>query len=615
MTTNRLHYLVFALLMFSLLRVANGQVLNYETSITIAKSGKKTTERKVLIQVNNKDENWLSHVELSHDPKQKFIFGYAHILDKEGNMVRKLKKKELITRSNLSYQSFYQDDLITEFDLYWNQYPYIIEYAYTIREDEYLYIAWWTPLILKNASTIKSSLKVNMPDSLKVKVYNSDNLFFEESEEDNRRILSWSSNMVSKLQNEVYSPETDKMIPVVKLVPNDFIYGLAGKTDSWASLGLWFDQLNQGLDQLTLQEKLAIEKLVDGVKNRDEIIKVIYYYLQDQTKYINVAIDVGGLKSYPASYVCENKHGDCKALTTYMKAALKSVGIESFYSIIKAGENYTEIDTTIPSQQFNHVILMVPNEKDTLWLENTSNSLPFNYLGTFTQNRYALTIHGKKSRLVKTPKLSIDEVLIERNYYFQVTSNNKVLANLDLILRGNSFENFRHFISKKDKEQQMNEISRHHGIMGFNVDSWEVIDFHRDSTFLHLHIAGTSSSVLREIGTFRVINPLMVKLPDFKRVNKRMSNVVINFPISTSDISAYNLESFKEKEIQVPEGISIENDYGAYRAAFHKENNELIVVEKFTLFANNISLDNYKGLCEFIDSINTYKKNTAILIK
>lgn len=609
------YYFLFAWFISASFCVTYGQVLNYETNIIIDNNGKKITERIILIQINNKDENWLSHVEINHNPNQKFLFGYAHILNKEGNIVRKLKKKELITRSNLSYQAFYQDDLITEFDLYWNQYPYLIEYSYIIEEDEYLYIAWWTPLIYKNIVTIKSSLKVNLPIDLNVKVNNSDNVFFKESEMDNKRILSWSSNMAGKLQNEIYSPAPDKLTPAVKLVPNDFKYGLTGKTDSWASFGLWLDELNYGTDQLTLQEKWTIEKLVDGIKKRNEIIKAIYHYLQDQTKYVNVAIDVGGLKSYPASYVCENKYGDCKALTTYMQAALKTVGIESFYTIIKAGVNNSGIDTTFPSQQFNHVILMIPTEKDTIWLENTSSALPYNYLGTFTQNRYALTINGEKSQLVKTPELSIDDVLLERNYYFQVTSNNRVQVNLDLILRGNSFENFRHFISKKDKEQQINEINGHHGIKGFSVDNWDIKDFHRDSTFLHLHIAGTSSSILREIGTFHVINPLRVELPDFESINERKLDVVINFPIYRSDKSVYALLNFEQKEIQVPKGISIENKYGAYSAVFQKENNKLIVVEKFILFANNIPIDNYKGLYEFIDSINTYKKKTAILIK
>lgn len=610
-----IYYLLFTCLVGSSFQFAYGQIMNYETKVRIDNNGKKITERTVLIQINNKNENWLSHIELQHNPNQEFSVNYAYILDKVGNVARKLKKKDLITRNNLSYQTFYQDGLITEFDLYWNLYPYRIEYSYTIEEKEYLYVAWWTPLIFKNATTIKSSLEVNLSADFNVKIINSDNLVLEEYGVDNRKILTWKSNMVSKPKNEIYSPATETLIPIVKLVPRDFNYGVHGSADSWSSFGLWLDKLNDGTDQLTFQEKFTVEKLIDGVDNRNEIIKTLYHYLQDQTKYVNVAIDFGGLKSYPASYVCENKYGDCKALTTYLKAMLKSIGIVSYYTIIKAGENDTDMDINLPSQQFNHVILMVPSEKDTIWLENTSNALPFNYLGTFTQNRYALAINGAKSQLVRTPELSIDDVLLERNYNFQVTTNHEVQIDLDLILRGNSFEKFRHLISQKDEELQNDEINRHHGIENFKVNSWNLLGFHRDSAFLHLNIKGISSSILQKVAVFQVINPLRMELPDFEKPNKRKLDVIINFPINRSDRSVYDLQNIEQKEIQVPEGIRIETEYGSYYANFLKRDNELIVDEKFILYSNKISIDKYESLYTFINSINTYKKKTTILIK
>src|SRR5690606_9296852 len=106
----------------------------------------------VLLQVDDKQSNWLSHVEITHDPKQQFSFNYGRVVDAKGNVLRKLSKKDLITRNDRSYQAFYQDDLITEFDLYWHQFPYRIQYSYTIKEEEFLYLAWWSPLLYSNVS-------------------------------------------------------------------------------------------------------------------------------------------------------------------------------------------------------------------------------------------------------------------------------------------------------------------------------------------------------------------------------------------------------------------------------------------------------------------------------
>lgn len=592
-----------------------GQVLNYETKVSIDGDGKKSTERIVLIQINSKEENSLSHIELNHNPNQEISVNYAYILNEEGKTVRKLKQKELKSRNDLSYQAFYQDNLITEFDLCWNQYPYRIEYSYTVEEDQFLYIAWWTPLLLKNVKTLKSSLEVSLPSDFQCKISNPNNVSFKESEADNRRILAWSAHFNDKHKKETFAPAFESLLPVVKLVPEKFTYGVPGKTDSWASFGAWLDALNLGNDQLPLQEQWVIEKVAEGIGEKTEIIKALYHFLQDQTKYINVSIEVGGLKSYPASYVSQNKYGDCKALTTYMKAALKSVGIESFYTIVRAGEKNIEIDTSFPSQQFNHVILMVPVNNDTIWLENTASHTPFNYLGTFTQNRYALVVGSTKSKLVKTPELSIEDVLLERNYCFQVSGNKDVHAGLDLLLRGKAFERFRYYMFEKEEEHINNAIDAHHGLEGLTVNNWDTIGFNRDSAFLHLNLEGVSSSIIRELGGFYVITPLRIELPDFTKPSERKLDVLIPSPINKVDKSVYDLQGFKRNDVQLPEGIRIENEYGAYHTVFKRQGNELTVIEKFTLFTNSISIENYAGLYDFIDSINKYKKKTAILIR
>ncbi len=597
-------------------QVAFSQIVNYETKITIDGNDVKSTTKTILIQINNKQENWLSHVELRHNPREEFLFNYALLTNEEGDIVRKLKKKELITRNDLSNQAFYQDDLITEFDLYWNQYPYRIEYSYTIEEEEYLYLSWWTPLYYTNVTSMNSSLEVSIPSSYSIQINSPENLTFEESEIEDRKLLRWRSAKVKYLTlDEIYSPPIEKLMPIVVIVPSNFKYDVLGKADSWSSFGAWLDELNKGTDQITLQEKRIVEKLIVNINDREEIIKSLYYYLQDHTKYVNVAIDVGGLKSYPASYVCENKYGDCKALTTYMKAMLKSVGIESFYSIIKAGENEVEINQNIPSQQFNHVILMAPLEKDTIWLENTSNSLPFGYLGTFTQNRHALVIDGEKSQLIKTPKLSVEDVHIDRNYIFNIVSSDEASIDLNLIFRGKEFENFRYFISENDKELQNNYINYQKGIKDFKVNDWDIVDFSRDSTYLQLSINGFSSSIIRQIGSFQVINPLRIELPDFEKPDNRKQDVIINFPISKSDRSVYDVRNLAQSVIQVPDGIKIENNYGIYYANHTIVGTELTIVEQFILFANTISIEEYDDFYKFIDSINNYKKKTVILIE
>ena len=88
-----------------------------------------------------------------------------------------------------------------------------------------------------------------------------------------------------------------------------------------------------------------------------------------------------------------------------MKAMLSFAGIESIYTLVYASEQPHDLIKSQTSPQFNHAILAVPLENDTIWLDNTMHSSPFRYMGTFTQNREALLVLKNQSQLVRIPTL------------------------------------------------------------------------------------------------------------------------------------------------------------------------------------------------------------------
>ncbi|WP_315822798.1 hypothetical protein [Paraflavitalea speifideaquila] len=86
-----------------------------------------------------------------------------------------------------------------------------------------------------------------------------------------------------------------------------------------------------------------------------------------------------------------------------MYAALKAVGVKSYPALISADYNKEPLDPSFPMSGFNHVILCVPQPKDSIWLECTSKTNDFGVLGSFTENRNALLITEDGGALVTTP--------------------------------------------------------------------------------------------------------------------------------------------------------------------------------------------------------------------
>ena len=590
------------------------QVLDYSTVIKI-EEGEKIITNKFLIQINSKEKNWLSHVEIGHSPNEEFDLIEAKVLNSKGSTVRKLRNKDLITKSDLSNSAFYQDNLIEEFDLYWNEYPYQIEYSYRITVKEFFYIAWWYPLNYSNVITLKSSLQVDVPLNYDIALDYSDEIHHEEFTVEERKIHKWSFGQFKFPKTETFAPPIRALIPYVSIMPLKFDYGVNGTAESWSSFGAWQYELNRGTDQLPMSEKTVIDELIAGMQDKRQIVKTLYQYLQDKTKYVNVDIGVGGLKSYSAFYVSRNKYGDCKALTTYMKALLAYVGIESSYTLVNSGENAGQINKDFPSQQFNHVILAVPFKNDTIWLENTSNSLPFNYLGTFTQDRYALAVNGVTSSLIKTPKLKASDVFEKQNYYFDQDKDGIWQASISKTLRGKSFESYRHYKSQASLKDQKEKVLRDIAIDDFEPNSWEIFDGKREDQKIDISLSGNCGSQIREIGNFKVLDPLRLKIPDFEEPNRRTLSVKINYPINQADSIVYNLPLLKNYTAQLPENINLKSVYGTYQTTYLQINNTIVVCENFQINQGNYPIKEYPSFYSFINSINNYRKTSSIILR
>src|SRR5438270_12233613 len=86
-----------------------------------------------------------------------------------------------------------------------------------------------------------------------------------------------------------------------------------------------------------------------------------------------------------------------------MRTLLAVVGVESYPALVTAEYKSLPADPEFPTARFNHVILCVPNGRDSIWLECTSNTNKAGFLGNFTENKNALLLTETGGKLVRTP--------------------------------------------------------------------------------------------------------------------------------------------------------------------------------------------------------------------
>jgi hypothetical protein len=539
----------------------------------------------------------------------------AYIKDSQGKLVRKLKKNEISTRSAIAGFSFYEDDFVKEFTLKHNRYPYTIVYSYQEIQDEFLYIDYFLPIINTQIPTRKAVLTVETPKSYKIAFDAQLTDDFQERLVESNKKYRWELSYKKLIKSEYHSPTIYNFLPRVIIVPESFYFDKEGSFKSWLSYGNWLYEVNQGLSFLPESEKQKIRSLIKDVDSQKEKIRILYHYLQDNTRYINVTIETGGMKPYPASYVAKNKYGDCKALTNYFKSVLDFVDIEAFYTIVYADDAIKKVNKEFPSHQFNHVILSVPFQKDTLWLDCTSDAA-FNHLGTFTQNRYALIVDKNKSHFVKTPALSKQDVLETRSVKFISNQDNIVTANFENQYAGNEYESLFYYSHGVNDARKAQIIRDYYVEKGFELDKFNLTSSHRDTASMHLSYVAKAANFYKKYGNDVLIPLLPFSIADFEEPEDRKLPLQLDYPIYKVDTLEYQLLEGTEfsASSKLLENQVIANEFGEYKIEFEHQTDKIKVIKSFLLHAGYYSEEEYERFHAFLDKVEQIEVNIYITV-
>lgn len=587
-------------------------LVNQHTGLSV-KNNKLYITCSYELKINNRLGEKYAEISIPYSKMNKVSKIEGYLKDKDGGIIKKLKSGDIIERSTMADFSFYEDNFVKEFTLIHNVYPYTLCYSYQLQEDEFYSIDEWMPVINSEIPTLNASLTLDVPIDYKISFSSHliDSVKVDTIE--SRIKYNWMASYSKQYEPEIFSPEMSMNFPEVDIVPVKFKYDQEGSFATWKIYGNWEYRLMEGLTDLPKDEQLNISSLITGIKDDKEKIRILYHYLQDATRYINISIKTGGMKPYPASYVAINKYGDCKGLSNYFRSVLSSIGIKSFYTDVQADQKIKKIDLTFPSQQFNHIIVCVPLPKDTIWLDCTSDG-PFNYLGTFTQNRPAFLIDKDDSHFKQTPALKTKDVLESRTILIHSESENDIVANFHTISKGETFELLSALTSSVSDSKKSQYIRNNIIASGFDLIDYHLIPSNRDSTFITLNYTAKANKLFKKYGNELLMPLIPFSIPAFKEPKNRKNPVQLNFPVNKQDSIIYEIPA-GYKVSGMPKDQTIHSVFGNYSISFHQNENSVTAFKSFILYAGDYSLSQYKDFYTFVKKVYDSENYTYIVTK
>jgi transglutaminase-like putative cysteine protease len=375
-----------------------------ETTFDVMDEGGAVQRRRIAVTVFRQDEREEGELTLWYDRFRRITDLDGALYDASGEEIRSLSKEDTKDYSAISSYSLYEDARVRLVQLYHDQYPYTVELSFEISYDGYIEWPAWYAQPTDHPSE-ESRFTVTLPTAMPLRHWsNNDSLQFAETMDGNRTSYTWQAAMLPGIPDELKNENREDLTTVVRIAPSRFaLGGSEGDLSSWKSFGEWCGKLYAGRDQLPEVAAHQVDSIVRGIESPREKARALYRHLQSRTRYVSIQLGIGGWQPFDATYVSERGYGDCKALSNYMVSLLKRAGLTAYPVLIDNGTLLPPLRTEFPSNQFNHVIVCVPFQKDTTWLECTSQSMPFGRVGASNENRDALMITPDGGVIVRVP--------------------------------------------------------------------------------------------------------------------------------------------------------------------------------------------------------------------
>ncbi len=539
------------------------------------------------------------------------------IYDSSGDVFEKVRSIDIDDYSAASGYAVFEDSRIKYYEPAVGEYPYTVEYEYNITYKGLFNLPFWQPVEGYALSVEKSLFRITAPSGFGLRYLESNIDNHVSIQPDNgMNVYSWTLTNYPAVEEERYSPPLVEITPVVYTAPLNFeIDGYKGNMSSWEEFGKWVINLNEGRDVLPDEARQKVREIVEKADGRDEIIRKIYRFVQSHTRYVSLQEGIGGWQPMPAAEVATLGYGDCKALTNYTRALLKEAGIKSYYTKVRAGSGARDIITDFVSNQSNHVFLCVPDGNDTIWLECTSQVLPFGYTGSFTNDRHVVVITDDGGKVVRSKSYPGEQNTQFRKVVVNFLPENKCRAVVSTESSGLQFEDLLSplLMSYEDQEKW---LYSENGLPNSNIENFS---FTRDSESASSITCSqeiminnyASLSGKRMFVPINVFNQAKSVPPEYEN---RKNVVELNYPYVDIDSVIMQLPEGYTTEY-VPKSRDIKNQFGEFSTIIEVNGNNFLYVRTRKMSRGTFPASEYPEFRSFVKEIVNADKEKLVLVR
>ncbi|MBD2699392.1 DUF3857 and transglutaminase domain-containing protein [Spirosoma sp. BT702] len=606
----------------SLKENAHSVIRRYETIFTVKSPGEATERTHTVITVLDKEADSQAQKMVYYDKFSKITSFEGALYDAEGKLIKRLKKSDIEDYSTYADYNLFDDQRVKAASFPKQPtYPYTVEFLIETTERNLMFYPTWMPQHQQNVAVEQSTYTVHMPAGLALR-YKEMNLptpgVVTDSPEGGKT-YTWKLANLPAVEFEPLSPPASEILPVVYTAPTEFdVQNHKGKLTSWSDVSRFYHALNDGRDIIPDALKQRVLELTKQETTTAGKVRSLYKFLQEHTRYVSIQLGIGGWQTIEAEKVAMHKYGDCKALTNYTLALLKAAGIKSFPALVRAGDDEPDLLVDFPSFQFNHVILCVPDGRDTLFLECTSGHGPAGYMSDFTGNRHVLLILPDGGRLTQTPTYRPTDNRQQRRITVNLTDQGDADANVRTYYSGLQQDAYASVMQRLNRDDQRSWLLKRIRIPAFELNSFAYNEQPGTLPAVTETLALTARRWATVSGTrlFLPLNLLSALSPaePLTQPRRAMVNLDASYAYEDSDTVVYQLPKGYVPEYRI-EPISIDSKFGRYKSELAVNGDRVTYVRHIQMQGGRFPATAYTEWVDFRKKVAKADRTQLVFIK
>lgn len=402
----------------------------------------------------------------------------------------------------------------------------------------------------------------------------------------------------------------------------------------WSEFGSWYTQLSSGVRDASGPLQQKVQELAPASMPLLERIKTLAHFAQQDVRYVEIRIGVGGWRPHSAADILTHRYGDCKDKATVLSSMLAQIGVKSYYLLVDTNRGKFN-QKSPPQANFNHMILAIslpeasypkpmpamyqhPKLGRLLIFDPTNEFVPFGQIPFYEQDNYGLLVGDQGGDLIHLPLSTPEANGVTRNAKLTLMPDGSIHGAIEETRTGYEAMLGRYSLRHETEGDRKKTVERMLGrtVSNFQLTGLELVNADEIDKDLIIRYQFSAEHYAKNAGPLLLVRPHVVgEVAGAWDANKpRHYAYQFDAPFLDNDNVEITLpEGFKVDELPEPAKSSFA--FGQYVSKTENSGNILKYTRQYRMDSTLVSMDQMDQLKKLFGQINSDEKNMAVLKK